>query len=157
MIKIGEWLSYLRKKGVYDNTRIIIVSDHGSGVKDKAMPVINYTSGTGEDKIIHASSFNCVLLVKDFGSKDGIETNDELITNAETPALATEDLIKDPVNPYTDKKISRFKEQMGEPQLMHTLKWQLRKNNGNVFLPGEWFTVKKNICDGKNWKHLGYR
>ena len=26
-LKLGEWFDYLRENGVYDNTRIIIVSD----------------------------------------------------------------------------------------------------------------------------------
>lgn len=155
MLKLGEWMDYLKKKGVYDNTRIIIVSDHGSGVKGSAMPAIKYTAANGEEKIVHASSFNCVLLVKDFGAKD-FEINDEMITNAETPALEAADLIKDPVNPFTGKKISRFKDQKGDPELIHTKMWQIRKNNGNVFLPGEWFTVRNNLYEEKNWKHLGY-
>ena len=29
MIQLGNWLDHLREIGVYDNTRIIIVSDHG--------------------------------------------------------------------------------------------------------------------------------
>lgn len=29
MLRLGEWFDYLREEGVYDNTRIILVSDHG--------------------------------------------------------------------------------------------------------------------------------
>ena len=32
ILKIGAWLEYLKEQGVYDNTRIIIVSDHGKWV-----------------------------------------------------------------------------------------------------------------------------
>ena len=31
-IKLGEWFDYLREEGVYDNTRIILVADHGIGI-----------------------------------------------------------------------------------------------------------------------------
>ena len=31
-IALGEWFDYLRENGVYDNTRIIIVADHGSNL-----------------------------------------------------------------------------------------------------------------------------
>ena len=30
-IEHGNWFDYLRENGVYDNTRIILVSDHGYG------------------------------------------------------------------------------------------------------------------------------
>lgn len=29
LLRLGEWMDYLRQENVYDNTRIIIVSDHG--------------------------------------------------------------------------------------------------------------------------------
>ena len=32
ILRLGEWLDYLRANDVYDNTRIIIVSDHGRGL-----------------------------------------------------------------------------------------------------------------------------
>lgn len=31
LLRVGEWLDYLREQNVYDNTRIIIVADHGYG------------------------------------------------------------------------------------------------------------------------------
>ncbi|MDR2181518.1 MAG: YidC/Oxa1 family membrane protein insertase, partial [Treponema sp.] len=34
LLRFGEWLDALRENGVYDNTRIIIAADHGSGVGD---------------------------------------------------------------------------------------------------------------------------
>ena len=29
LLRLGEWFDWMREQGVYDNTRIIIVSDHG--------------------------------------------------------------------------------------------------------------------------------
>ena len=31
-LQLGNWFDYLRENDVYDNTRIIIVSDHGEGL-----------------------------------------------------------------------------------------------------------------------------
>lgn len=42
MIQLGKWLDYLKEKGVYDNTRIIIVSDHGRDLHDNICPVVEY-------------------------------------------------------------------------------------------------------------------
>ena len=103
---------------------------------------------------MYANRFNCVLLCKDFDAK-GFETNTDLISNAETPYLAVHELIKNPVNPYTKNIISSFKEQTGQPELIYNNDFQISKNNGNVFLPSDWFTVKNNIYDSNNWSYLG--
>ena len=39
LIQIGQWLNYLRESGVYDNTRIIIVSDHGKDLGQIDFPL----------------------------------------------------------------------------------------------------------------------
>lgn len=111
MLRLGEWMDYLRENGLYDNTRIIIVSDHG---KD-----LDFLFGDkitdGEDKIpsddnrINFSdimAYKPLLLVKDFGS-DSTEpvTDHTFMTNADTPTLAFKGLIDNPVNPFTGNRI----------------------------------------------------
>lgn len=44
-------------------------------------------------------------MVKDFNRK-GFSTSDTFMTNADVPALAMEDLIRDPKNPFTGKAIN---------------------------------------------------
>ena len=110
MLRLGEWMDYLRENGLYDNTRIIIVSDHG---KD-----LDFLFGEkitdGDDKIpsddnrINYSdimAYKPLLLVKDFGSTE-LTTDYTFMTNADTPSLAFEGLIDDPVNPFTGNKIN---------------------------------------------------
>jgi arylsulfatase A-like enzyme len=43
MLRVGEWMDYLKEQGVYDNTRIIIVADHGRKLKLMMMRVLSYT------------------------------------------------------------------------------------------------------------------
>lgn len=155
MLKLGEWLDDLKEKGVYDNTRIIIVSDHGRDISDSIVSILPYTSDDGSDREMWSAMFDSVLLVKDFDSKE-FTTNHDLISNADTPAKATEGIIKDPTNPYTGNKISRFTDQQEDPELIYTFDYQTDKNNGNKFLPAEWFTVKNNFYDKENWKYLGH-
>ena len=32
MLQLANWFDYMRENGVYDNTRIILVADHGRGL-----------------------------------------------------------------------------------------------------------------------------
>ena len=154
MLKLGEWLDYLKKNGVYDNTRIIIVSDHGRDLEDDIMPVIEYVDGKNENREMISSFFDCVLLVKDYDS-DTFETNDVLSSNADVPAMATAGIIDKPRNPFTGNDLSLLQDQKGEPELIYTNDWHIDTNNGNAFLPANWFTVKDDIQKADNWKYLG--
>lgn len=155
MIKLGDWLDYLKKKRIYDNTRVIIVSDHGRDMDDNLLPRVKYTRGEdNKESFMDSSLFNSVLLVKDFNSR-GFNTDNVLISNADTPAIAMKGLIKDQVNPFTENRIRTIKDDK-EPKLIYTFKWQTNKNNGNTFLPSDWFTIKDSIYDPDNWEYLGY-
>ncbi|MCR5649737.1 MAG: membrane protein insertase YidC [Lachnospiraceae bacterium] len=92
---LGKWMERLKKAGVYDNTRVIIVADHGFYVF--AFPQMIYEGGTSFEQ------FNPVLMVKDFGA-DTYTTSEEFMSNADTCAIAMEGIIKEPVDPYTGEK-----------------------------------------------------
>ena len=111
-IDIGNWLDYLRKLKVYDNTRIIIVADHG--LNDNGEKKLTNISNFSGAKYKHSSDtlwfgtigYNPVLLYKDFNKKGDLQISDKFMTNADTPYLAMNGLIKNMVNPYNGKKIS---------------------------------------------------
>ena len=92
---IGEWMDKLREQGVYDNTRIIIVADHGFYVF--AFPQMIYEGGTSFEQ------FNPMFMVKDFGS-ESFSISEDLMSNADTCAIAMDGIIDDPVNPYDGQK-----------------------------------------------------
>ena len=155
MIQLGKWLDHLKEKGVYDNTRIIIVSDHGRGVHDNVCPVVEFTNENGDKAEMDTALFDNVLLVKDFDSHD-LKTNMELVSNADVPYIAVKGLIENTVNPYTGNRIREFADIEDRPELIYTFDWQTDKNNGNTFLPADWFTVRENIYNSEAWKYLGH-
>jgi membrane-anchored protein YejM (alkaline phosphatase superfamily) len=93
---LGAWFDRLRSEGVYDNTRIIIVSDHGSRVGHPDFDDFH------KDVV---TPYNPLLLVKDFGSKGAIVTDPTLMTNADVPHLAMRGLIEEK-NPFTGTDLS---------------------------------------------------
>ena len=90
---IGNWLAELKRLGVYDNTRIVIVADHGGSLPNKIF---------GENG---HETYNPLLLVKERNARFPLRISDAFMTNADTPSLLSKDLAH-PVNPYTGNPVS---------------------------------------------------
>ncbi len=149
MIQLGEWFDFLRKEGLYDNTRIIIVSDHGSGQEFFRDMYFSRADGGSIE------SYNPLLMVKDFGA-DGFTTDYSFMSNADTPTLAFTGVIDNPMNPFTGQEITNDKKNEPEQHIFYTKVWQTDINNGNKFLPGTWIGLRnQNIFDKDNWSFLG--
>ena len=147
-IQLGKWMDYLREEGVYDNTRIIIVSDHGIRLWLARFSL-------GDDWYDDLLVFNSVLMVKDFDSAT-FNTDDSFMTNADVPTIATSGLLENPVNPFTGTPINNDAK-MNQPLLVqNVLNWDVKENNGTTYLPGAWYAVQSgNIFDLDNWEKLG--
>ncbi len=131
-IDLGNWLDHLRKIGVYDNTRIIITSDHGvppNTTSEKSFETINYNESKYKyhqrEIAFTTLSYNPVMLYKDFKSDGEFKTSDEFMTNADTPYLAMNGLIKDMKNPYTGNPINSEYKNRGKLYMAYeTQPWQ---------------------------------
>lgn len=148
MVQIGEWLDYLRECGVYDNTKIIIVSDHGRDTyhfKELYM-YRNEEKTMGEN----VESYYPLLMVKDFGAT-GFNVSDEFMTNADVPTLATKDCIDNPVNPFTGNPLNSDEKTAHEQFIILSKEFRVGVNNGNTFLPSAWASVKDDLWNRDNW------
>ena len=94
--------------------------------------------------------YQSMLLVKDFGAT-GFTTSDAFMTNADTPLLATEGLIQDPVNPFTGKALSNETKNDPCQYVIVSQEWYIETNNGYQFLPSEWAAVSGDIRNKENW------
>lgn len=156
LIQVGNWLDYLKQQGVYDNTRIIIVADHGAPLMCLENMLFGYAQSEDEVYYYDIMYTNPLLMVKDFNSSSELLRDDTFMTNADTPLLAFQDIISNPINPFTEKKINNNQKNEKEQHILLTADWQVDVNNGNQFLPGSWFSVSnQNIFDIDNWNYLG--
>jgi YidC/Oxa1 family membrane protein insertase len=152
-IQIGNWLDYLKEIGVYDNTRIIIVSDHGwpLGQRDDMILFdgVSDTMYNAED----AMAYNPVLLYKDFGSDEPFTTDYSFMTNADTPYLAMDGLLDDPVNPFISRPVFQpDAKYVKKLYIMYTDNWSLEGNTDNVFTDTLWYSLSgQNVFDRNNW------
>ena len=143
MLQLGNWFDYMRENGIYDNTRIILVADHG-----RSSLYEGDEARLGETDI---SSFNPLLMVKDFNS-DEFVTSEEFMTNGDVPTLAMEDLIKNPVNPFTGKAINCVEKTAHDQYINSSWEWDIEINNGTTYLPAKWYSVHDDMREISNWK-----
>ena len=143
-LKLGEYFDYLRQMGVYDNTRIIIVSDHGRNLGQ--FDVISH----GKDM----EYFMPLFMVKDFDQK-GFTVSDSFMTNADTPTLATSGLINDPVNPFTGNPINSDPKK-GPQEIFYSDFVDGNLLTGNVFTDCLRYRYEGNDPkDLSNWTYVG--
>ena len=148
-LSIGKWLDYLKEQGVYDNTRIIIVSDHAYCSNQYDELIFN-----NDDMQFDAQAYIPLLMVKDFGSH-GWQVLDEFMTNADTPAIATNGLIKNAVNPFSGSVLNAPEKKKGPQKVIFSGTWDVLKNGTNTFDKAQWYSVKDNVWDRSNWKYEG--
>ena len=148
---LGNWFDQLREQGVYDNTRIIIVSDHGA-------PFCLFgDNGVGDG--LNVCNFNCLMMVKDFGAT-GFNVCDDFIMNADTPAIAVSGIIDEPVNPFTGAPIVSELDNAQSFRYFSSEVHNVTQNNGNTFVPGDWYSYDPSvgdIYDLSGWSYLGYQ
>ena len=156
MKKLGKFFDYLKEQGVYDNTRIIIASDHSTNLLINRDYVIEGLDENGNPTEYDCERFNCTLMFKDFKSTGFVE-DEEFMTNADVPTLAFEGIINEPFNPFTGKIINSNYKNENELKLINTTQWRTSINNGYRFLPEAWISVHDNVHDRGNWKFIEYK
>ena len=142
--RLGEWINFLKEEKVYDNTRIIFVSDHGSQ--------INYVMKPYPSMPSNIDNFHPILLYKDFNSYGDLKIDMTFMTNADVPFLATYGQIEKPVNPFTGNIISTLNKEKplyiaasGSVHLENPLQTQLTLN------PSKDYYVHGGMLEEKNW------
>lgn len=148
LLKLGEWFDYLKANDLYDNTRIILVSDHGRNTGQLPSMIMKEEQG-----LYDMTSYYPLLMVKDFGAEE-FSTSEDFMTNADVPTLAFEGLIDDPVNPSTGKLINNDEKSAHDQYVLGSDEWNLYENDGNTYFPGIWFSVHDDMRNLANWTEL---
>ena len=132
---LGQWFAWMREKGVYDNTRIVIASDHGRHFRGE-----NNTLDTDFDKS-DLAAWNALLLFKDFGATGQIKTNSTFMTVADVPSLATQgkDVPEQKKDGMTVITGLGEASDHGKYSFNYTEKYRVK---GNIFKASSWEKVK---------------
>jgi len=143
----GEWFRWMKENGVYDNTRIVIVSDHGRNIFN---PMFSSQKINGS-RTTPATWHNTVL-VKDFNSRGEMTLNESFITTCDIPYIVLKDIIEGE-NPYTGNRITEKKDKM--PFTVMKTKFRIREQGKFKFTFTELFTVHdEDIFNLSNWEKI---
>jgi YidC/Oxa1 family membrane protein insertase len=140
--QVEKWMSWMKENGVYDNTKIIIVSDHG----------IRHTSKLTFDEIPFKSSdsskisldvqmaFTPLLMVKDHNSSGLLREDNRLMGNADVHSIAFDE--NDPT------KVKRTESRTLDAFFMS---WRIKTTN-KQYPVDAWYKIKDNVYDLDNWR-----
>jgi hypothetical protein len=142
--RLADWFNFLKAEGLYDNTRIILVSDHG--------PQIAYVTKGDNGLPPNFDNFHPILFFKDFNASGPLKSDMTFMSNADVPYLALHGQIGNPVNPFTGNAISMKNKEKplyitgsGSPHLGDPEAARLTLD------PKRDYYVHDNIFEAKNW------
>lgn len=132
---INKFLNKLKSKSVFENTMILIVSDHG--VQTAYVP--NGSHGLNENMVRDGS----LLLVKPFGNSNlDLKISHDLTTNYDVPTIVENALNTLKREPWKDKERTRI--------TVHG-DWQRDLHPKNYYNIKELYSVKGSMFDANNW------
>jgi hypothetical protein len=146
---LAEWFRYLQENGAYNNTRIIIASDHGAGRFSNYEN--NITLPNGES----LETYHCLLLFKDFNGSGALKKDYTFMSNADTSLLALDGIIPNPVNPFTGKPLTAQKEDGLFITTIGALDSRYHAKNRYRIHQNQWLHVRDTIFDSANWSQKG--
>lgn len=137
---VANYLNWLKKEGVYENTKIIIVSDHGI-----VGPVLDHSSRAIKGNTV-ASDFvrsRSVLFVKEANAQGPIRVSEEFLPNAEVPRIACEE-IDGCINPFIRNKTIESHGRK-KPWIVSFVPWQYSLQEKTRFV-----IENQMVLDGEN-------
>ncbi len=142
------WIKWMKANDVYDNTKIVIVSDHGAtwyqydGPLDFESPVKWDKDDLTKIRERYYWRLNALLLTKDFNSHGPLKEDWRLMSNADAPAI-----IFNENDPTKIDSAYRILQTIFTPWESHMLEQRTLK----VY---KHFEVTNNIFNLKNWKRV---
>lgn len=150
---VVAYFDWMKQVGIYDQTRIIVVSDHGivGPVEDRSSRAV--AGGTTNNLFVRTRS---LLLVKPRGSSAPLQVSEEFLPNAEVPRIACEE-IGGCTNPYLNDRPIKS-EAHERPFVVSLVPWQFNRQKQNAFvILRELQLTGADPYDVKNWTELSVR
>ena len=137
--ELTHFIEFLKENEIYDNTKIILVSDHG--VEIQSTYLYRNLDGIGQ-----ISPFNALLMYKDFNSRGELEINTNLSTIADMPYLATKHITN--IQNYFTGNLIRD----NYTNVVHAINIRDFIRNDNRYGFDIFYTIQNDIFDINNWK-----
>jgi len=153
----AKFFRFLKENNCYDNSRIIIMGDHGRySMKTKGMSFLKDFTGTG----FKPEELIPLMMMKDFNSDGNLKIDNTFMTLADIPFLTVKDLDeKLQKNPFTG---ILFKDsQLKNPaKIMTSGDWQADKQLEMIKFKtdeNDWAFVKDDVYKPENWSRKEFK
>ena len=155
--RLATWIKYLKANGVYDNTRIIFVADHGRATTEDCIEADSALDDQiAGDKYTGRGHFHPLLMMKDFGATGALKTDMTFMTNGDVPSLALSGVIENPVNPFTNKAVPLDTTDIKKDGVVVSASdvhqaWLLKNLHTYPVRKDQWWRVKDSIFKASSW------
>ena len=149
--ELGVLLAWLKENGVYDATKIVVVSDHGWWIDNPMFPRdFRQAVPEGRYRLAAAGIVQSLLLVKDFGAKGSMRQSDTFISNPDVPAIVCSKVVT-----CRDVGPNPLLVNLGERTLTFTVTtWPPDEERAKKHDIIDAYEVKNSIFDPQNWKKI---
>lgn len=140
-----KWFNWMKKNEVYDNTQIILVSDHGRWDSSELIAAFGGDNDkkTGE---VYPIALNGLLLIKDYNAKGPLRINNDLMANWDVQNLILRKLGQRTDSPWKNKDRVRCSVNGDWPRSSHDKNKYVIKNTvcikGTIFNKNNWNIMK---------------
>ncbi|MGX2983432.1 sulfatase-like hydrolase/transferase [Helicobacter sp. 23-1045] len=133
---LSDFVANLKNAGIYDNTQIFVISDHGGNSVNMPIP----------------SRADALFLFKDFGASGALKVDNRLMANFDIASIFCANLPNG--CPNVGQNILQNYPQNRE--LIHTIPsaWQLQKHKKNAWYITKAYKVSDSIYEAKNWTDI---
>ncbi len=144
---LAAWTLWMKREGIYDNTFIVVVSDHSNNAMDNDLRLPDAAAGLVRRHDI--SRAGALLLVKRFGGSGPLRRDDRLMSNADTPAIV--------LNAAGDRSVYGEDPTEGPAPRGRVVEYGSLRDNWHDFLNSERakfneYLVRDNIYVPANWE-----
>lgn len=139
---LTEWFKWMKDAGVYNNTKIILVSDHGNSGLSPMFGNFKQLKDSAGTPIFPTGRIHPLMMVKDFNTRGDLKISDKFLSNSDTYDIATSVTgSHDPINNYNpDRELT-----------MYATTWKLSDNKADSYSIIAEYTVTKSIFNSENW------
>ena len=136
---LDDFFTKLKSLGIYDKTKIIIVSDHGTTIQngENFISTINFN--------VNPSASSALMLVKDFNQNADLMTSMQFLSNMDTYGFSLSGVSE-------NKEIQ--KDVIKNPKANRSLIYIHKVSPNNSYNITEAYEVKNYMFDEKNWNIL---